>query len=52
MFVGYNFEPRSKNHVLANVSLVMTIGLSVNRWTRTKKKQFDARKQEVQAAAT
>ena len=37
MFLGYNFEPRPKNHVLAKVSSVMTIDLSVNRRNRTKK---------------
>ena len=40
LFLGYSFESRSNNDVLAIVSLVMTIGLSINRWTRTRKKNI------------
>ena len=46
IFLGYSFESRSNNHVLAIVCLVMTIDLLINRRTRTRKKQFDERKQD------
>ena len=44
MFLAYSFEPRPNNHMLAIVSFFMTIGLSINRQTQTRKNQFDERK--------
>ena len=46
MFLAYSFEPRPNNHMLAIVSFFMTIGLSINRQTQTRKNQFDERKQD------
>ena len=45
-FLAYSFEPRPNNHMLAIVSFFMTIGLSINRQTQTRKNQFDERKQD------
>ena len=46
MFLAYSFEPRPNNHMLAIVSFFMTIGLSINRQTQTRKNQFEERKQD------
>ena len=57
MLLGfYSSEPRPNSRALGTVCSVMTIGLSLNRCSQSKKK-FDERKQDylvqkVRAAAT
>ena len=41
MLLGYSFEPRPNSRVFAAEDSVMTIGLSINRCSHSKKKQFD-----------
>ena len=42
MLLGYSFEPRPNSRVFATEDSVMTIGLSINRCSHSKKKNsFD-----------
>ena len=41
MLLGYSFEPRPNSRVFATEDSVMTIGLSINRCSHSKKKKFD-----------
>ena len=43
--LGYSFEPRHKSHALGTVGSVITISLSINRYSHSKN-QFDQREQD------
>ena len=50
MLLGYSFEPRPKSRVLATAGSVMTIGLSLNGCSHSKKKQFDEIEQDFKTS--
>ena len=51
MLQGYSFEPRPNSSLLGMVGSVLTIGLSINGCSHSKK-QFDERKLDISLGAT
>ena len=43
MLLGYSFEPRPNSRVFATADSVMTIGLSINRCSHSKKNSLKFR---------